>query len=182
MIESAKNEKQLEIIRNLNTLFTSSHLRHWLFGGWSVDFMVGKVTRSHLDIDFAVYHTDRTRINFLMKNAGFSLCHHANEEEFSKWSLGEYRVDLVYFSVSADNHVARCGRLCSVQWPPDSFEFYIGGIGNVRCPVVSPYALLTDKMNYHLHPSGAPLREKDQMDIKWLLELTGQVEKQDLSI
>jgi hypothetical protein len=45
--------EQLSVLRDVTGLLRSRTFDHWLFGGWAVDFYVGKVTRPHGDIDLA---------------------------------------------------------------------------------------------------------------------------------
>ena len=44
---------QLTLIGEVSQTLSQAHIPHWLFGGWSVDFHVGSVTREHGDIEFS---------------------------------------------------------------------------------------------------------------------------------
>ena len=48
------NVAQLLSIAAIGDALESAGLDYWLFGGWAVDFHVGRVTRPHGDIDLAV--------------------------------------------------------------------------------------------------------------------------------
>ena len=53
---------QLDAIGRLSETLEDRGIDHWLFGGWAVDFWVGRVTRPHDDIDVAAWHADRDTI------------------------------------------------------------------------------------------------------------------------
>jgi hypothetical protein len=69
---------QLHTIGWLQTLFAAQGIDYWLFGGWAVDFHVGRVTRDHADVDFAVWQADLDRIRVLLEAQGWE---HAPEPE-----------------------------------------------------------------------------------------------------
>ena len=52
-------DRQLAALAQVASLLDSNGFDHWLFGGWAVDFRVGAVTRSHDDVDLAVWADDR---------------------------------------------------------------------------------------------------------------------------
>ena len=53
--------QQLHALGEVTALLESNALDYWLFGGWAVDFHVGRITREHADVDLAVWreHEDR---------------------------------------------------------------------------------------------------------------------------
>jgi Aminoglycoside-2''-adenylyltransferase len=46
-------------------------VRYWLIGGWAIDAHVGRVTRLHSDIDFAVYLADREEFVATVNSHGY---------------------------------------------------------------------------------------------------------------
>jgi Aminoglycoside-2''-adenylyltransferase len=62
---------QLQTIGWLQTLFAVQGIEYWLFGGWAVDFHVGRVTRDHTDVDAAVWQADVARIRVLLEAQGW---------------------------------------------------------------------------------------------------------------
>ena len=46
-------------------------LDHWFFGGWAVDLWVGRVTRSHDDIDVLVRRADEARVDAALTASGW---------------------------------------------------------------------------------------------------------------
>jgi hypothetical protein len=59
-------EDQLEAIAQLVDSLVDEGIDYWLFGGWAVDFHVGKVTRSHADIDVAIWLADADRLGSVL--------------------------------------------------------------------------------------------------------------------
>jgi aminoglycoside-2''-adenylyltransferase len=49
---------QLDAIDRLHELFGRHEIDSWLFGGWAVDFHARSITRTHEDIDIAVWKAD----------------------------------------------------------------------------------------------------------------------------
>ena len=48
-------EVQLAAIASIGRALDQEAIDYWLFGGWAVDFWVGRVTREHDDIDVAAW-------------------------------------------------------------------------------------------------------------------------------
>lgn len=67
------NRKEMTTIEDLMTvinLLENSGIRYWIDGGWGVDILAGKQTRTHRDIDinFDAQHTE-TLLNILSEYA-----------------------------------------------------------------------------------------------------------------
>lgn len=67
------NRKEMTTIEDLMTvinLLENSGIRYWIDGGWGVDILAGKQTRTHRDIDinFDAQHTE-TLLNILSEHA-----------------------------------------------------------------------------------------------------------------
>ena len=58
-LAEATPEQQLAAISEVGAALDGAGVDHWLFGGWGVDFWVGRVTRPHHDVDLAVRRDDR---------------------------------------------------------------------------------------------------------------------------
>jgi hypothetical protein len=50
--------EQLAALARLDGVLAKHGIPYWLFGGWAVDFHAGSVTRSHDDLDIAVWSKD----------------------------------------------------------------------------------------------------------------------------
>jgi len=62
---------QLAAIGSLTAALEHEDVDHWLFGGWAVDFRVGRMTREHDDIDFVVWRNDRGVIDTTLTALGW---------------------------------------------------------------------------------------------------------------
>lgn len=66
-----KAAEQLAAIESLAGALGAAGLDYWLFGGWAVDFWVGRVTRDHDDIDAAAWRRDYEKIRAALLAAGW---------------------------------------------------------------------------------------------------------------
>ena len=62
---------QIDAIRSLNEALGAAGIDYWLFGGWAVDFWVGRITREHDDVDAAAWRRDRDAIDATLLAAGW---------------------------------------------------------------------------------------------------------------
>ncbi len=62
---------QLEAIGSLSAALEACDIDYWLFGGWSVDFWVGSITREHDDIDLLAFRADYDAIRAVLLKAGW---------------------------------------------------------------------------------------------------------------
>jgi hypothetical protein len=62
-LADATREQQLAAIADVGAALDGAGVDHWLFGGWGVDFWVGRVTRPHDDVDLAVRRNDRPALH-----------------------------------------------------------------------------------------------------------------------
>jgi hypothetical protein len=121
-------EEQLNAVSYLDELFERHSIEFWLFGGWAVDFHAGKVTRSHDDLDLAVWSHDGERVRELLTAAGWR---HTPEEGYSVYERGDVRLEVAFLDRG--------------EWPPHSFELDVGEVAGVRARVVSLSSLKVDK-------------------------------------
>jgi hypothetical protein len=49
----------------------AAELEYWIFGGWAVDVLVGRLTRPHDDIDVLVWRHDEARVHAALQGAGW---------------------------------------------------------------------------------------------------------------
>jgi hypothetical protein len=71
------SERQLGHLKETHNLLKAARIAHWLGGGWAIDFLVGRVTRQHSDVDFAIWKNDWRRVEALLLAHEFTL--RANE-------------------------------------------------------------------------------------------------------
>ncbi len=66
------NTKQLEIIKNIVIRAEEEGLVLWLDGGWAIDFLLGKISRDHSDIDIVFEITKKDIYKKILSDLGFS--------------------------------------------------------------------------------------------------------------
>ena len=62
---------QLRLIAEIESVLRSARIRFWLRGGWALDFLIGRVTRQHSDIDLVTWRRHASRIERLLVEAGY---------------------------------------------------------------------------------------------------------------
>jgi aminoglycoside-2''-adenylyltransferase len=65
-------DSDLVAIESLGRLLDAAKIGYWLFGGWAVDFWVGRVTRTHEDIDVAAWRRDYDAIRKVLIAHGWT--------------------------------------------------------------------------------------------------------------
>src|SRR6185369_2500765 len=85
---------QLETIRWLHTVLGEQDIDYWLFGGWAVDFHAGRVTRTHGDVDLAVWQSDLDRVSGLLEANGWAHAPEPGEQGYIGYERGDVRVEL----------------------------------------------------------------------------------------
>jgi hypothetical protein len=124
-------DEQLAVIGGLHDELIDQAIPHWLFGGWAVDFHVGRVTRIHDDIDIAVLAADARRVHDLLSQRGWDVVDEA--DGYRTYRRGDVHVDVAW--VDDDDP----------EWPPDAFGDDTRELGGHRTSVISRRALLADK-------------------------------------
>jgi 2''-aminoglycoside nucleotidyltransferase len=67
------NDQQLQAIKEIFTKADEHGLPLWLDGGWSIDALLGKITREHSDIDLGFPGDRRAEYLEIIKEAGFTV-------------------------------------------------------------------------------------------------------------
>jgi Aminoglycoside-2''-adenylyltransferase len=60
------SKRQLANLKEAHNLLKAAGIPHWLAGGWAIDFLVGRVTRQHSDVDFAIWKDDWQRVEAVL--------------------------------------------------------------------------------------------------------------------
>lgn len=161
---SDRTTVQLGLIHEVSRLLSDAEIPHWLFGGWSVDFHAGSVTREHGDVEFFIWEHDGPRAAAPMRAAGYELVDHPHPEEASIWRKHGEIVELYFMVLDARGDTVGRGRWAEWPIPADSLGTESKDLNGVQCPVVSIECILAIKEGYARY-TGIPLREKDQVDI-----------------
>jgi hypothetical protein len=98
-------DRQIAALAEVASLLDFSGFDYWLFGGWAVDFHVGAVTRSHDDIDLAVWADDAGAIHSTLGANGWEHRPAADEDGGTGYARDGVRVELTYLASSESGQV-----------------------------------------------------------------------------
>jgi lincosamide nucleotidyltransferase A/C/D/E len=151
-----------EVVDVLDSL-DANKVRHWVAGGWGVDFLVGRQTREHRDLDLAVNGKDYERCMSALSALGYQTETDWLPLRIEVRASGARWVDVhpVHFD---DQGIGLQGDRSGVHFEDAASAFATGQIGarSVRCLSVSQQLL------FH---SGYKPRSKDRHDLALLASL-----------
>ena len=87
---------QIAAIQSLHNTLRTAGIEYWLFGGWAVDFWVGRVTRGHDDIDAAAWRRDYDEIRAALLNAGWRHTPAADEVVGTRYTWRSSEVEFTF--------------------------------------------------------------------------------------
>jgi hypothetical protein len=151
---------QLAAIANVEALLDAAGIDHWLFGGWAVDFWVGRITRPHHDVDLAVLLVDRPAIHEALLAGGWIHTPFDDEVVGTRYRRDGVLLELT-FVVIDNGHVL-------LPFEPEAWEWSEGPFGDTRrtlhgvtARAVGLDVMLSDKSRPREGPEDA---EKDRAD------------------
>jgi Aminoglycoside-2''-adenylyltransferase len=162
---------QLRTIGWLHTLLSRHGVDYWLFGGWAVDFHVGRVTRDHEDIDIAIWRSDLDRVTELLQRHGWVHAPTTGEEGYTGYAREKVRLELAFLARDEDGTVYTPLTDGRGAWPPGSFGSEQGEVNGVPARVVGLTSLIEDKSGPRQDPAAA---EKDRSDVALLSSLSSR--------
>ena len=123
--------------------FESESLAFWVDGGWGVDALLGRQTRSHSDLDLAVKHEDLSAFQSVMELQGYV---RVLSSEGAEWNwvfrhTSGRTVDLHAFVLDQHGNGLLGDPANGEMYPAGAFEG-LGRIGstNVSC-IAAPFVL-----------------------------------------
>jgi hypothetical protein len=164
---SSAADLQMSVIAEAVTGLEERELSCWLAGGWAVDFLIGRVTREHRDIDIVIWAADAQAATGALCELGFEQLH-TSAPELIHFERNGVPVTLSFIEREADGTLVTPGKWRDWPWPPDSLSAPRGRIGSLTTPIVSLASQIETKSNYALHIHGAPLRPQDEADLSLL--------------
>jgi Aminoglycoside-2''''-adenylyltransferase. len=160
---------QLAAIAELDHLLREHRLPYWLFGGWAVDFHVGRVTREHADVDIAVWLGDRSRLAALLRGGAWSHQPEVGEDGYTCYYRHGVRLEIAFLSRDASGDIYTPLEAGRGEWPHDSFGTAVAQLGGVHACLVSRESLVIDKSVARSDPETSA---KDRSDVASLLHRT----------
>jgi Aminoglycoside-2''-adenylyltransferase len=158
------SERQLGHLKETHNLLKAARIAHWLGGGWAIDFLVGRVTRQHSDVDFAIWKDDWRRVEALLLAHEFTLRANEFPEETGRLVHKKTNFEFYLLQKNAARDIFVGGRWADWPFPDDCWNAK-GCLQGLLVPVMSPKNLLDGKQRWPDQEHGSPLREKDQQDI-----------------
>lgn len=160
----------LVVIEEVTTLAATVDIELWLRGGWAVDFTLGRITRSHEDIDWFVMASDLKRLTALLEEQGWMDIRSAPADQ--QRDLLRDSVDLGIAALELD--VDDCPVVGGGPWRGERYPQEMLSdarpctLGQVRATVISPGAQIEIKRMMPEWVPGMRRRQKDHDDIKKL--------------
>jgi hypothetical protein len=139
-------QEQLAAIASLDGLLTREGIGYWLFGGWAVDFHAGRITRTHEDIDIAVWAEHVGRLSTLLDGSGWRHAPDAGEDGYTAFERDGVRLEVAFLDRGDHGEVftpLRGGG--RGEWPDGTFGDDVAHLGATRVRLVSLRGLKADK-------------------------------------
>jgi hypothetical protein len=163
---SSDNEAQLELLRELEDVL--GRIRFWLRGGWALDFLLGRTTRAHADIDAVMWLRHKRRLGAVLLARGFEEQPSPNPLTQAIFTKGGQELSILF--------VTRVGAVVVVPgfepwpFPPGSFGDVFRTLEGITCRVLPAKTLIHEK-EHHSEWSGRPLRAHDRESLRLLRDL-----------
>jgi hypothetical protein len=126
--------------------------------------MLGRITRSHADIDMIVWSRSRQRVYRALQDAGLALARETPVQ--SDFLFGDVDVSVIYLTRRTDGVVVTQG-IPVWEWPPGSLGQQPRHLEGIAARVVGPRQLLWEKESYE-RGTGRPPRPKDLVSMETL--------------
>lgn len=140
---------QLEVLREISLVFSSLQYDFWLRGGWAIDFLFGRVTRLHDDIDLVTWIHHRAKIEQALKEADYEQIpvrepFNGRQSDFRKETVD---LQIAYVSRLKNGSII-LNDLPEWEWRFDSLLEHIFVLNGISARVMNPRQLLQEKDDY----------------------------------
>ena len=154
-----KNDPEMtaEDVIEFVELLRQHHIEVCIDGGWGVDALLGKQTRTHADLDIAIPHKEVDKVRGLLEQRGYQEVPRDDSWECN-FVLGDdqgHEIDIHTYTFDAHGNL-----IFGVEYPYDSLK----GTGSVNG---YPVQCITPEWMVKFH-TGYPLDENDYRDVKAL--------------
>jgi hypothetical protein len=144
--------RQIAAIRSLDGALRAVNIDYWLFGGWAVDYWVGRVTRAHDDIDVAAWRRDYDDIREALLGAGWLHTPVADEVVGTRYTWEESELEFTFVEIRDGGEIVVPIPGREVVWTAEPFGDSRRSLAGVEATVI-PLELLREGKR---HPRGAP--------------------------
>lgn len=155
-------QKQLGVLRDITSICKSRGIGIWLRGGWAIDFLLGRITRAHSDVDLVSLVQNRVELEAALVAAGYE-----------KIPVGEFQTDFLKADVDISFVFVRNNDKGEIVangfpdwvWRNDALSKQDYQLEGISTRVLSPQQLLEEKQ-VHEQGTGRKLRPKDLESMK----------------
>jgi hypothetical protein len=154
-------QRQLAAIDRMHRRFTANDIQYWHFGGWAVDFHVGRITRPHADIDLAVWLSDIERIAALLETDQWRRTPESGDDMVTYQHDG-VRAEIAFLARDDSGIIYTPVEGGRGDWPQHAFGDEIAELARVHARVIGLAALMQEKAAGY---GDAPAQAKDRIDI-----------------
>ncbi|MCC2684009.1 MAG: hydrolase [Paenibacillaceae bacterium] len=163
------NKGQLQILGEISAILAALHVRFWLRGGWAIDFLLGRITRKHADIDLVAWVRHQGRIEKALMEAGFERTPiSSSQTDFCKDGVD---LQFCYLTRTEEGAIHPEGKSQWI-WRPDALPLRLRIFQGLSARTMNPRQLLQEKEDYKR--IGRPTRAKDLQSAKLLKEIIAQ--------
>ncbi|MDW2878247.1 MULTISPECIES: nucleotidyltransferase domain-containing protein [Bacillaceae] len=159
-IFNGQTESQFKVLAEISTISEINGIEFWLRGGWAIDFLLGRMTRPHDDIDLVTWIKNREHLEDELVKSGYEKT--SVKEEFrdrqSDFRKENVEISFCYITRLADGELIMNG-LPEWIWRPDSLLPQTLFLNGISAHVLHPKQLLEEKMVYE--QIGRTPRQKD---------------------
>jgi hypothetical protein len=153
--------QQLAALADVGSLLGQRPFDYWLFGGWAVDFHVGVVTRSHGDVDLAVWADEAEAIRSALLTSGWKHKPEPDEDGGTGYERDGVRVELTYLVGGESDEVFIALSERNVLWADRPLGDDVLELGGVRARVVPLELLKRGKSKPRDDPDDAEIDRAD---------------------
>jgi hypothetical protein len=148
-IFDGQTDSQLKVLSEISRVSEEIGIEFWLRGGWAIDFLLGKITCQHDDIDLITWIQNRERIEYELIKAGYVQT--PVKEQFrnrqSDFCKDNVEITLGYITHSDDGELIMNG-LPEWVWLSDSLLPQVYLLQGISAHVLNPKQLLEEKEVY----------------------------------
>jgi hypothetical protein len=140
-----REQRQLKLIEEFVSVAETAGAACWLRGGWAVDFLVGRVTRAHEDLDLFIWAADAPMLLPILDRHGFQEVGGPPPAMQRNIVKDGEELHVTLLERNEIGVVTAGGRWADAPWPAGMLDGPIGRVGHIRCRVISPEAQLYAK-------------------------------------
>lgn len=159
-------EEQLQAISGVLTTARRLGARVWLRGGWAMDFLLGRVSRPHVDIDWFLLVDGAERLKEALVAEGFVDLTTAPADQQMDLRRGSIDHGFALLRIDARGvPVVAGGPWGGEPWPQGMLSGHLARLGNVEAPIISAEAQIEIKQMMPTWNPSLSRRQKDLDDV-----------------